>query len=87
MKNQVDGNIKKERVRKLLYLSKELELEYMNKFKNQEVIFIPEIYKDGYIIGHTGNYLLVKAKGSEKELNKDKKVNISELKYPYCISD
>ena len=87
MKNQVDGNIKKQRVKELLKLSKELENDYMNNFKNKEVVFIPEVYKEGHIIGHTGNYLLIKAKGSEQDLNKDKKVTIKEIKYPYCIGE
>ena len=82
---QVDGNIKKERVKKLLNLSKELEQSYFEKFINKEVVFIPEVYKDGYLIGHTGNYLLVKTKGTEEELHKDKIVTIKEIKYPYCI--
>ncbi|MBQ9011503.1 MAG: tRNA (N(6)-L-threonylcarbamoyladenosine(37)-C(2))-methylthiotransferase MtaB, partial [Bacilli bacterium] len=34
MKNQINGNIKKERVRTLIDLSKELEIKYMNKFLN-----------------------------------------------------
>ena len=84
---QVDGNIKKERVKKLLNLSQELEQSYFEKFINKEVVFISEVYKDGYLIGHTGNYLLVKTKGTEEELHKDKIVTIKEIKYPYCIGE
>lgn len=86
MENQIDGTTKKERVSKLLKLSKELEQSYMNKFINKEVIFIPEVYKDGFLIGHTGNYLLIKAKGIEKDLKKDIKVKIEKMEYPYLIS-
>ena len=84
---QVDSKVKKERVKKMLEISKELELSYMNKFLNKKVTFIPEVYKDGYLIGHTGNYLIIKNKGLESELYKEKEVTIKEIKYPYCISE
>lgn len=77
--NHIDNSIKKERVKKLLNLSKKLEIEYFNKFIDKEVVFLPEVEKDGYIIGHTGNYLLIKTK------SKNNKVKITEIDYPYCI--
>jgi len=85
MKNQISEEIKKQRVNVLLELSKKLELDYYNKFINEEVVFIPEIFKDGYIIGHTGNYLLIKTKGNEKDLNKQIKVKLTNIEYPYLI--
>ncbi len=85
--NHIDEVTKKERVHALTSLSKELEINYMNKFVGREVIFIPEVYKDGYLIGHTGNYLLVKAKGCENLLNQDVKVIIKEVSYPYVIGE
>ena len=85
MDNQIDDNIKKERVKKLLKLSEELEINYFNKFIGKEVIFIPEVCKDEYIIGHTGNYLQVKTKGCQKDLDEDIKVKIETLEYPYVI--
>ena len=83
--NHIDDVTKKKRVKKLLEISKELEIEYFNKFINKEVEFLPEIYKDGYIIGHTGNYLLVKTNGTIKDLNVLKKVKIEKIEYPYCV--
>jgi threonylcarbamoyladenosine tRNA methylthiotransferase MtaB len=65
MPNQIDNNIKKERVKKLMTLSKELELNYMNKFINKELDIIPEEYKDGYVIGYSSNYLKVRVKGNK----------------------
>ena len=85
--NHIDDVTKKDRVRKLMEISKKLETEYFNKFIGKEVIFLPEMYKDGYIIGHTGNYLLVKAKGSIEDLNEFKSVIIKEVNYPYCIGE
>ena len=63
MDGHIDGNIKKDRARRLLEVSKKLEKEYANKFigENLEVLF--EEVKDGVSIGHTSNYLKVKVKG------------------------
>lgn len=85
MDNQIEPTLKKERVKELINISKELEMNYMNKFINKDIIMLPEVYKDGYLIGHTGNYLLVKVKGTKEELNQDKKVKIVEVNYPYVI--
>ena len=81
----IDNSIKKERVKVLLELSKKLEIEYFSKFIDKEVEFLPEVFKDGYIIGHTGNYLLVKAKGSIDDLRCTKKVKLDSINYPYVI--
>lgn len=85
MDNKVDSNTIKARVQKLLTLSKELELNYMNKFMLRKVTFIPEVYKDGYLIGHTGNYLLIKCLGDKKLLNEEVEVTIKSVDYPYLI--
>ena len=87
MDNQVSSLVKKERVKTLLSLSKELEVDYMNKFINQELEFIPETYKNGYLFGHTGNYLTIKTKGSKELINKMIKVKIIDVEYPYCLSN
>ena len=87
MNNQIDEKLKKKRVKILLQLSKELEYNYMTKFLNKECEFIPEVAKEEYIIGHTGNYLNIKTIGTKKDLNKDKKVIINKIEYPYCIAD
>jgi threonylcarbamoyladenosine tRNA methylthiotransferase MtaB len=86
MTNQIDDVTKKIRVHKLLELSKELQLNYFNEFLNKTLEFIPETYKDGYLIGHTGNYLQIKAKGDESLINKIVKVKIENIDYPYCVS-
>lgn len=87
MENQIDEHIKKQRVKVLLDLSKKLELEYMNKFLNKDLAFIPETYKDGYLIGHTGNYLLIKAKGDEKLIHNLVNIKITDIEYPYCLAE
>ena len=79
--NHINNNVKKERVKVLLNLSKELEIKYANKFIGKYVEFLPEIKKDGYKIGHTGNYLLIKTNSSNN------KVKIKRIDYPYCIGE
>ena len=83
--NHIDDVTKKERVKRILNISENLEKEYFNNFINKEVEFLPEVYKEGYIIGHTGNYLLIKAKGNVDDLNEVKKAKIEKVEYPYCI--
>ncbi len=85
LSNYVDDVTKKKRVKILIDLSKKLEIEYFSKFISKTVEFLPEIYKDGYITGHTGNYLQIKSIGSVKDLNILKKVKIEKLEYPYLI--
>ena len=84
--NHQSEQTKKERVKKLLEISKQLELKYMNKFIETEMTYIPEVYKDGYLIGHTGNYLLIKCKGEINDLNKTLKIQIKSIEYPYILA-
>lgn len=86
MDNQIDECIKKKRVRVLLDLSKELEINYMKKFIGKTVSFIPEVIKDGYLIGHTGNYLNVKCKG-DTLIHDSIDVTLKDIKYPYLICE
>ena len=60
MDNQVAENIKKERVKRLVDVSNELEQEYMDKFIGNTVEVLVETNKDNYSYGHTGNFLKVK---------------------------
>ncbi len=86
MDEQVSETVKKERVKILLNLSKELEISYMQQFIGATLDFIPETYKDGYLFGHTGNYLSIKAKGDKKFINQLVKIKIDEIIYPFCLS-
>ena len=87
MPNQVDEHEKKERARILIEVSKELEIAYMTKFINTEVSFIAETYVDGYIFGHTGNYLAIKMLNCENVLKKNIQAKITKIEYPYCIAE
>ena len=83
--NQVDEKAKKDRARLLIKLSKKLKIEYMDKFMGKEVSFIPEVFDNGFVYGHTGNYLYVKANGTSDDLKKNKIVEIIDIDYPYVI--
>ena len=65
MKNQIDGNIKKQRVKELIEVSE----EYYKKFIGKSLEVLVETYSDGYLIGHLSNYGKVKFKGDESLLH------------------
>ena len=84
MPNQVDGNIKEERSRKLIALSDENEREYNKKYigKEVEVLFEEPHLENGkkFMKGHTTNYIVVKVEGEDQKLeNEIKKVKIVDL--------
>lgn len=66
MKNKVPGNIKKERARKLIKLSNELENNYYNKFVGKDVEVLIEEEKDNFYYGFTDNYIPIKIEGNYK---------------------
>ena len=82
--NHLSNEIKKYRSRKMLEISKELEINYMKEFINREAEVLVEEYKDGYSFGHTGNFLYVKIPKQLKH-NEIVKVRIEDIDYPYCI--
>lgn len=77
MKNQIDGNKKKQRVNELLKISEELKNEFYNKYVGTYDYVLTENYEDGYLIGHLSNYGKVKFKGKKDETNKIKKVKLN----------
>lgn len=84
--NHVSSEEKKRRARRLLEVSKELEMSYFNEYLNKEVEVLIEESKDGASFGHTGNYLHVKIM-KELEHNTFVKVTITKIEYPYCIAE
>ncbi len=79
MKNQIDGNIKKKRVKELLDISEKLKEEYYNKYINKEYLVLVEEYNDGFVTGHLSNYGKVTFEGTKDDINKLIKVKL--LKY------
>ena len=65
MKEQVDGNIKKERSNMLLELSDKYTQNTLSKYINKKEKVLFESYKEGYLYGYTNNYIMVKARGDK----------------------
>ena len=86
MAEQVPGDVKKDRVRRLLALSKELETEYMKKFIGKTLPVLMEVNRTDYSLGHTSNYLLVKVPG-EYQSEDLVDVTITDASYPYCLGE
>ncbi|MBO6243419.1 MAG: tRNA (N(6)-L-threonylcarbamoyladenosine(37)-C(2))-methylthiotransferase MtaB [Clostridia bacterium] len=86
MPNQIDGNIKEQRSKKLIDLSNNNELDYHKKYigKTVEVLFEEE--KTGLYKGHTQNYILVYCKSNENLSNKIVKVNCENIENEYIIA-
>lgn len=65
--NQVDGNIKEERSKKLIELSNNMQNEKNSKYIGKTVKVLFEEYENGYYKGHTTNYMVVKVKEKEQD--------------------
>lgn len=83
----LNPEIKKKRVNELLELSLKLEKNFLEKHLNKEVKFLPEVYKDGFLVGHTDDYVLVKCEGKKEKLHTIIKTKIKQINYPYCIGE
>ncbi len=78
--NQVDGNIKEERSRKLIELSNNMQNEKNSQYIGKTVKVLFEEYENEYYKGHTTNYMVVKVKTKEQEgfIDNIKDVEITE---------
>ena len=76
MPNQITGDIKSKRSKKLIELSDINEKNYNDKLIGENVEVLFEEPKGGYIKGHTQNFILVKCKTDENFENQIKKVKI-----------
>ena len=86
LSNKLDGKTKKEYANKLIEVSKELEVKYMEKFINKNLDVLIEEYKDGYSYGHTSNFIYVKIKG-EYIHNEFVNVKLKRVEYPYMLGE
>ncbi len=86
--NQVDEEIKNERVHKLIALSDQLAKEYASEYENEVLEIIPEEKftdgeEDNLYVGYTDNYMKVVFKGTEDMIGELVKVKITKAGYPY----
>ena len=70
MKEQIDGNIKEERSKKLIDMSNKNENEYNNTYIGKKVKVLFEEREGEYMKGHTTNYIMIKFKTDENLENK-----------------
>lgn len=88
MENQVDEEIKNERVHRLITLSDQLAKEYASRYEGEIVEVIPENrfnenQEQGLYEGYTDNYLKVVFPGSEDMIGEVVKVKITKSGYPF----
>lgn len=83
MDDQIDEEVKNERVHRLINLSDQLAKEYASCFENEVLEVIPEEQVDGDLyVGYTDNYLKVIFPASEEMIGKLVKVKITKAGYP-----
>ncbi|MED1602523.1 tRNA (N(6)-L-threonylcarbamoyladenosine(37)-C(2))-methylthiotransferase MtaB [Alkalihalophilus pseudofirmus] len=88
MDDQIDEEVKNERVHRLIELSNQLAKEYASQFEGEVLEVIPEERdkenpESGLYIGYTDNYLKVKVKATDEMIGKIVKVKIAKAGYPY----
>ncbi|MDQ0231587.1 tRNA (N(6)-L-threonylcarbamoyladenosine(37)-C(2))-methylthiotransferase MtaB [Metabacillus malikii] len=88
MEDQVDEDVKNERVHRLIQLSDQLAKEYASSFENEVLEVIPEErYKEeaneNLYVGYTDNYLKVVFPANEEMIGQIVKVKITKSGYPY----
>ncbi|WP_277587175.1 tRNA (N(6)-L-threonylcarbamoyladenosine(37)-C(2))-methylthiotransferase MtaB [Psychrobacillus antarcticus] len=88
MDNQVDEDIKNERVHRLITLNDQLAVEYASRFEGEVLEIIPEeAYKldssSNMVEGYTDNYLKVAIPGYDDLIGKLVRVKITKAGYPY----
>lgn len=84
MDNQIDDEIKNERVHKLISLSNQLAKEYASKFEREVLEVIPEEVGEApnTLVGYADNYMKVQFEGDESLIGQIVKVKILKADYP-----
>ncbi|WP_240376586.1 tRNA (N(6)-L-threonylcarbamoyladenosine(37)-C(2))-methylthiotransferase MtaB [Bacillus piscicola] len=85
MTDQVEDEVKHNRVRRLIELSDQLAKEYASRYEGVTLDVIPEEKgsENGLLSGYTSNYMRVQFPGTEDLIGKIVKVNINKAGYPY----
>lgn len=87
MEDQVDEEVKNERVHRLLTLNNQLAKEYASRFDGELLEVIPEDITSegehaGMLVGHTANYLKVVFEGTPDMIGKMVRVKVTKPGYP-----
>ncbi|MGG3574706.1 tRNA (N(6)-L-threonylcarbamoyladenosine(37)-C(2))-methylthiotransferase MtaB [Bacillus gobiensis] len=88
MENQVDEQVKNERVHRLIELSDQLAKQYASQYEGEVLEVIPEErFKESdaenLYVGYTDNYMKVVFEGNENLIGELVKVKILKAGYPY----
>ncbi|MCM3738693.1 tRNA (N(6)-L-threonylcarbamoyladenosine(37)-C(2))-methylthiotransferase MtaB [Oceanobacillus luteolus] len=88
MDNQVEDEVKEDRVNRLIALSDQLAKEYASTFENEVLEVIPEeriVNEDQpeLLVGYTDNYLKVQFEGTKDMVGKLVRVKVTKSGYPY----
>ncbi|MEO4052234.1 tRNA (N(6)-L-threonylcarbamoyladenosine(37)-C(2))-methylthiotransferase MtaB [Solibacillus sp. CAU 1738] len=88
MEDQVDEEVKNERVHRLIALNDQLAKEYASRFEGEVLEVIPEerfkeSENENLYVGYTTNYLKVVFEATEEMVGKLVKVKITKAGYPY----
>lgn len=89
MEDQVDEEVKNERVHQLIDLSEKMQLQYAKKFVGEVLDVIPErdsknAHETGRVTGYTDNYIQVEFEGSESLIGQLCRVKITEAGVNGC---
>lgn len=77
MEGQLTKEEKHKRVKELICLFDTLEEKYYKNYLDEKVVVIPEVYNEGYLTGHTDNYLKVKFKGCKNLIGNNVYVKVN----------
>ncbi|OCA92506.1 tRNA (N(6)-L-threonylcarbamoyladenosine(37)-C(2))-methylthiotransferase MtaB [Pseudobacillus wudalianchiensis] len=88
MDDQIDEEVKNDRVHRLIALSDQLAKEYASRFEGEVLEVIPEEPfkegpEEGLYMGYTDNYLKVVFSATEEMVGQIVKVKITKAGYPY----
>lgn len=89
MDDQIDEDIKNERVHRLIALNDQLAKEYASRFEDEVLEVIPEEFvhdgseEAGLLTGYSDNYLKVVFEGPESLIGQLVKVKITKAGYPH----
>lgn len=88
MDDQVDEDVKNERVHRLITLNDQLAKEYASSYEGEVLEIIPEESytmdaPGDFVVGYTDNYLKVVIPGGEDLIGKLVKVKVTKAGYPY----
>ena len=87
IKNHLNNAEKKKRCQAISLLSQKHYNEYKQKFIGKEVDVLFEYEKDGYLFGHTSEYIPVLASLDKQYINTMQTVTISSLKDDFLLSE